>query len=194
MSDAQVPETTSDQAREIRKGGAGVLVLGILTMVLGFFVMGIPFIAGLAKVIVIGVFLIVGGILELVHTFTGGTHRSKVLGVLGGLLSVLCGGLMLAHPLLGLYVITIVLIAYFLVDGVGRMVLGFQIRPAGGWGIVFASGLITLFLGITIWSQLPEAALWAIGLLVGVRILFAGITMIALGTTVRAVVPKPQDV
>ena len=191
MSEADVPEISREEATEVRKGGGVALILGVLMMILGFVVIGAPYVASLAKVIVVGAFLVVGGIFELVSAFTGNAQRSRILSLLGGALSILCGGMLLARPMLGLYVITIVLIAYFIVDGVGRIIISLQAKPEPGWGMILFSGIVTFVLGIMIWRQLPEAALWVVGLLVGIRILFAGITMITVGSAVRSVVPKP---
>jgi uncharacterized membrane protein HdeD (DUF308 family) len=193
MSDPEVPEITPAEAKEVRKGGGAALFLGVLLIILGLFVMGVPHIAGLAKVIVVGAFLAVGGMFEIVGAFTGSEGRSKLLSMLGGILSLVCGAMLLARPMLGLYVITIVLIAYFLVDGLSRIVFSLQLQPEQGWGLLLFSGIVTVVLAVMIWKQLPEAALWVVGLLVGIRILFAGITMITLGSAVRAVVPKPAS-
>jgi uncharacterized membrane protein HdeD (DUF308 family) len=95
---------------------------------------------------------------------------------------MLCGLVMLARPLLGLASITLVLISYFLVDGVMEIVASFQLKPQKGWGWMLVGGIATLALAFMIGSDWPLSGAWAIGVLVGVRLLFAGWSMIALGS------------
>ena len=75
---------------------------------------------------------------------------------------------MLAHPWLGLAVLTLVMAVYFVVEGIWKIVASFSFRPATGWLAVLASGVIGLVLGGLIWMQWPLSGLWAVGILVGV--------------------------
>ena len=68
------------------------------------------------------------------------------------------------------------------VDGIFRAVLGFQIRPRSGWGLVLVGGIISVVLGIMIWQQLPSAALWVLGLLLGINLVFSGVTFLMLSS------------
>ena len=49
------------------------------------------------------------------------------------------------------------------------------------------SGIITLLLGLIIWRQWPLSGVWAIGILIGVRILMIGMTMIFMGSAARVI-------
>ena len=66
------------------------------------------------------------------------------------------------------------------VDGIGKMVVSFQLRPLPGWGGTLFGGIVTLLLGIIIWRQWPVSGIWAIGILVGINILFSGWGMVRL--------------
>lgn len=191
MSEAEVPEITADEAKEVRKGGGWVVGLGFLTVLLGLFAMGSPAVAGAATSIFVGSFILIGGIFELIHAFQGNGWKAGILAFLGGALSIFCGVFMLARPLHAVVALTLVLAIFFVVDGIGRIVMSFKLKPESGWGVILFSGIITTILGFMIWRQWPVSGLWAIGLLVGIRILFAGISMITLGSVVRTVVPKP---
>ena len=98
-----------------------------------------------------------------------------------GTVTVIAGGYLVARPGMGLATLTLFLAAYFLVDGVFEIIWAFRLRPIKGWGWQLFSGIATLILGVMIWRQFPDSALWAVGLLVGVRLIFSGSSMIALG-------------
>jgi uncharacterized membrane protein HdeD (DUF308 family) len=80
--------------------------------------------------------------------------------------------------------ITLLLAAYFIVSGVIEAFGAFSARPANGWGWLFFSGIVSLALGVMLWKQFPLSGLWAVGTLIGIRLLMAGISLIAIGSIV----------
>ena len=74
-----------------------------------------------------------------------------------------------------------VLVIYFLVDGISAIWLGFKAKPIKGWGWTVFSGIAAIVLSILIWRNWPLSGPWAIGVLVGARLLFAGWAMMMLG-------------
>jgi len=164
--------------------------MGLLNMMLGFIAMGSPAMAGTAAVLIIGIMLLLSGLFELVHAFN--THKG-LAAFLGGALGIAGGALILARPLFGLALLALILAVYFVVDGIARMVSAFQARPIPGWGFVLFSGMISLLLGLMIWRGWPLSGLWAIGILVGIRIFMAGLTMLLLGTGVKPANIQPSN-
>jgi len=69
--------------------------------------------------------------------------------------------------------------------GISEIVAAIQIRPTQGWGFVLFSGIVSVILGFLIWNQWPLSAAWAIGVLVGIQLLFAGMTMITVGSVIK---------
>jgi uncharacterized membrane protein HdeD (DUF308 family) len=104
-----------------------------------------------------------------------------------GLLGVAAGLLTIAHPLLGLGFLTLLLSMYLCITGVAEAMLAFRLRPHAGWGWTLASGLAAIVLGAMIWSEWPVSGSWAIGLLVGINILFAGSSLMGLGMAARSI-------
>ena len=159
--------------------GRGCLTgMGLLNMMLGFIAMGSPAMAGTVAVLMIGIMLLLSGIIELIHAFN--THKG-LAAFLGGALGIAGGALILARPLYGLAILALILAVYFVVDGITRIASAFQVRPVPGWGFMLFSGIVSLMLGLMIWKHWPLSGLWAIGILVGVRIFMAGLTMLFLG-------------
>ena len=162
--------------------GRGLLIaLGILNIVFGIIAMGSPMIAGTAVTIVIGILLLGSGIFELVHAFQTKGWKIGFGSFISGALAILGGGLVMARPVYGMVVLTWILAFYFVLDGVIRSVSAFQLKPAQGWGWILFGGLVTVLLGLMIWGGWRVSGLWGVGLLVGIRILMSGWTMLLLG-------------
>ncbi len=93
--------------------------------------------------------------------------------------------MVLGQPLLGLATLTMVLAIYFLANGITEIIAAFQIRPTQGWGFVLFSGIISALLALMILNQWPLSGVWAIGVLVGIQLIFAGMTMITVGSVLK---------
>jgi uncharacterized membrane protein HdeD (DUF308 family) len=101
-----------------------------------------------------------------------------------------CAGIfMLMHPLLGVVSLTLLLAIFFLVEGVVEIFLYFKIRGAANAGWVLFDGIVTLILGFLIWRRWPSSSVWVIGTLVGISLIFSGISRFMLSSTVRRLTP-----
>jgi uncharacterized membrane protein HdeD (DUF308 family) len=184
MSDST--QQGQDEAIGVVKKGAGWLIfLGILTVVFGIFAISTPFIAGISVTIVVGALLLVNGVFHVVQGFGVPGWKGKTLTILVGVLTVIGGGLILSRPMLGLSVFTLMIAIYFVMEGVMTIIMSFQLKPEKGWGWALFSGIVSLLLGFIIWRQWPVSGVWAIGILVGVRMLMAGWGMIGVGSVAR---------
>lgn len=177
--------TASSAAKEVKESALLLIILGIGMIILGILAMGAPIVTGVAVGILVGVLIIAGGLAQAVYAFKAKSWGSGTVGVLLGGLSVLCGILMLGHPLFGLAFLTLLLAAYFVVDGIFEIAFAFRLKPLQGWGWTLISGIVSLLLGILIWRQWPLSGVWAVGLLVGINILFSGWSLVALGMAGR---------
>jgi uncharacterized membrane protein HdeD (DUF308 family) len=117
---------------------------------------------------------------------TGSLGKGVLVFVIGGL-TLLAGIALLANPLLASGVLTIVLAIYFVVDGVAEIATAVALPPGPGRGWLLFGGAVSILLGIIIWRQFPLSGVWAIGVLLGIKLLFGGMIMVAGGSTVRAV-------
>lgn len=151
-----------------------MMVLGVISILAGIAAMGSPFFAGSVITTMIGISLIIGGVMELLMAFTAKGWKAGIWAFLGGALAVIAGGLLIARPMIGSAVIGIILIAFFLADGVARSILAFQLKPIQGWGWQLTSGVASVILGILLWQNWPLSGLVAIGVLIGIRLLFSG--------------------
>jgi uncharacterized membrane protein HdeD (DUF308 family) len=167
-----------------KQGSRRLTILGIAVVILGVLSLLAPLVTGLTISVLVGVLLLAAGVARMVWAFGAGSFGRGLLAFLLGALSVGAGLLMLSRPLLGLATIALVLAAYFVVDGVVEIVAAFRARPRRGWGWLLFGGIASLLLGILIYEQWPISGVWAVGVLVGIRLLFAGWGMIGLGAVV----------
>jgi uncharacterized membrane protein HdeD (DUF308 family) len=107
-----------------------------------------------------------------------------------GLLTLLAGLALLAHPLFAAGVLTVMLAVYFILDGIGELAAGMRLRPADGWGWLLFGGIVSILLGLMIWGQFPLAGLWAVGILLGIKLFFIGLIMVTAGSAVRSIAKK----
>jgi uncharacterized membrane protein HdeD (DUF308 family) len=102
-----------------------------------------------------------------------------------GLLTLAAGLYLLLSPLDGTFTLTVMLVIWFVAIGIARIVIGIEERGTPGAGLLILSGTLSLVLGLMIALELPESATWAIGLIVGIDMVFSGVQLIALAQTLR---------
>ena len=177
----------NDVTESAGKGGKRMSRLGIASMVLGFLVMMAPMLVGVSPLWILGLLVIAAGFVRMFWAFQTGSLGKGVLVFVIGVLTVLCGVALLANPMFASGVLTIVLAVYFIVDGAAEIGAAFGRPPRSGKGWLFLGGAVSIVLGILIWRQFPLSGVWAIGVLLGIKLLFSGMIMVAAGSTVRAV-------
>jgi uncharacterized membrane protein HdeD (DUF308 family) len=166
----------------LQKGWRWLLGVGIVLSILGLLLIATPVLGTLAIDLLIGWFLIIGGVAQLIHAFMEKAWRGFLLELLSGALYAIVGILLVFYPMAGAQALTLFLAAFLAIDGVVRIGMALRLRPGHGWGLVLFGGIVTLILAAMIWTQWPGSAIWVIGLLVGINLLFTGwsLTMMAL--------------
>ncbi len=164
-----------------------LLIEGIVLVVLGLAAIIIPPLAGLAVTIWLGAIFLVGGIVELVATLREHGVPGYGWALLSGILAIIAGLLLLWNPMQGLLTLTYVLIAFFIIDGIATIMYAIAHRRelTGRWEWLLLNGIIDLVLAVIILSGMPGSAAWALGLLLGIDLVFAGSSLIAVALTAR---------
>ncbi len=160
---------------------------GIVLVVLGAGAIILPVIATLAFTLVIGwLFLISGGV-GLVTTLWMRSAPGFWWALLSALIGIIAGIVLIVWPISGTVSLTLVLIAFFVVEGVATLMYAFDHRSqlSGRWGWMLLSGIVDLILAGIIFAGLPGTATWALGLLVGINMLFGGTAMIGMALAAR---------
>ena len=168
------------------------LVEGIILCVLGFGAIVVPLIAGLATTVFLGWLFVVSGLVGLFCTFRARSAPGFGWSILSAAAAVIVGAILLWNPLQGMATLTFVLVAYFIVDGGAIIFLAIAHRRelSGKWQWMLVNGVIDLFLAGIIISGFPGTLVWALGLLVGIDLLFGGAALIAMALEARKTAPK----
>ena len=184
--------TTSDELRRdvasaIHAHWGLFLFEGIVLVLLGFAAIVVPVVATLAFTLVIGwLFLISGGV-GLVTTFWMRNAPGFWWALLSAAIALAAGVILILWPINGVLSLTLVLIAFFAVEGIATLMYAFEHKAqlSGRWGWMLASGIVDLILAGIIFAGLPGTAAWALGLLVGINMLFGGTAMIGMALAAR---------
>jgi uncharacterized membrane protein HdeD (DUF308 family) len=167
------------------------LAEGVVMMVLGVVAILVPEVATLAITLVIGWLFIIGGIFRTISLLQHRDMPGFGWSLATAVLAIVLGVILLLRPIAGALTLTIALIAFFILEGVSAIVLAIEHRRhLGSWGWVLFSGLIDLLLAFLIWDGWPSSADWAIGLLVGINMVFLGLSLIMTALAARTMAPK----
>ena len=177
----------SKMSAAVREHWKAFLFEGILLVVLGLAAMIVPPLASLAVTIFLGWMFLVSGVAGLALTFWAKQMPGFWWSLISAALAVAVGLILLARPVQGVLTLTIVLGAYFLAEGVTSIMYALEHRRelSERWSWMLFSGILDILISFLIISGLPGSAEWAIGLLVGINLLFGGASLIGMALAAR---------
>ena len=129
----------------------------------------------------------------LVLAFRAGSFGHGMMVFLVGALTAVAGIYMMAEPGVALVTMGVFLAMYFAVAGIVEVIYALRLKPEQGWGWLMFGGVVSLLLGIMMWRQMPLAGAWAIGVLVGIRLLMSGFQLLAIGGAAGRVADVVDD-
>ncbi len=188
MSDSL--ETAADAFRAamreaVRRYSLWYLVEGILLIITGFFAIVFPFFSSIAVLVLIGWLLIISGVLQG-FSLIGARHVPHFwLQLISVILAILIGILFLRDPAQSLLTITLLLIVFFMMEGISKLVFSLTIRPMPNWGWVLLSGIVGIVLSLILLASLPLTAVWLVGVLLGIQLIGIGSSLAYLAWQVR---------
>ena len=153
-------------------------VPGVLMCVVGLAAIAFPILSSLAVEMTTAVAFLAFGLIGIVAFFQSGMRGEFAIELMAAILYLIMGVVLLTDPLAGVLSMTLFVSAAFIVAGVSRCIAAFRMKSADGWGWVLANGVVSLLLGVMLGAQFPFSGLWALGLLVGMNLLFSGMTAI----------------
>jgi uncharacterized membrane protein HdeD (DUF308 family) len=172
----------------VRQASTWSTLWGVLLIVLGILAVGSPLVAAVAVNVVIAWVIVVAGAVHLMLAFQAHSAGSVIWRLLVGVAYVFFGLYLIMHPALGVATLTLLLASLFLVEGILNIVSFFRVRSLQGSSWLLIDGIITLILGLMIYTQWPSSSAWAIGTLVGVSLIVSGVSGVMLSFAVRKAV------
>lgn len=165
----------------IRSNAKTARWVGIFLVIAGIVSLFAPLAAGAALATMVGLLLAFGGISLLVLAFRAGSFGHGMVVFLVGALTAVAGIYMMSEPGVALVTMGVFLAMYFAVTGIVEIIYALRLKPVQGWGWLLFGGIVSLLLGIMMWRQMPLSGAWAIGVLVGIRLLMSGFELLAMG-------------
>jgi len=167
------------------------LAEGIILVILGILAVVVPPIATIAVEVLIGWLLLMSGIVGLISTFRTRGAPGFGWSLLSAVIGTVAGIVLLAWPLSGALSLTLILTVFLVLEGVVSILYALEHKRelSGRWGMMLFSGVVDLFLAGIIFAGLPGTAAWAIGLLVGINLVFGGSALIGMALHARNIAP-----
>jgi uncharacterized membrane protein HdeD (DUF308 family) len=174
----------------VKKAVGWSIGLSVLMIVAGFLAIAVPQAAGIAVNLLVAWLLVFSGAAHLVFAWHTRTTGGMLWELLLGILYIFIGAYLLFHPVAGLASLTLALAIYLFAEGILELTLSFRLRPMPGSNWLLFDGIITLILSVLIWRTWPSSTEWVIGTLVGISMLFSGISRLMLSLAARGLVAK----
>ena len=163
-----------------------LLTAGIISAVLGAIAIIVPPLASVTITLLVGILLLIGAVAYVAEAISRGTTGHRIWSFIVAIVYVIAGVWLIVNPTEGTITLTWVLAVFFLIIGLFRIIAGIGARgqvPNAGWTIV--NGVLAVLIAVLVIADLPSSAAWAIGLLVGIQLLFDGIMMIVAGMAAK---------
>ena len=166
------------------------IALSILLIIAGLIALFLPFISGVAITLFFGWMMILSGITHLVFAFKTHTTGGRVWEIIIGIIYLFTGFYLILHPLDALLALTLILACYLFFEAIVEFIQYFQLRPRHGAGWLIVDGIITFILAIMIWRAWPASSVWVIGTLVGISMIFSGVSRLMLSLAAKRFVNR----
>jgi len=188
---ADLDKLQSAVANSLHEHWRFFLTEGIILFILGTLAIVVPPIATIAVEILIGWLLLLSGIVGLISTFRTRGAPGFGWSLLSAVIGIVAGVVLLAWPLSGAFSLTLILTVFLVLEGVVSILYALEHKRelSGRWGMMLISGVVDLILAGIIFAGLPGTAAWAIGLLVGINLVFGGSALIAMALHARNITP-----
>jgi uncharacterized membrane protein HdeD (DUF308 family) len=178
------------EAAALRGNWFWFVILGVGLVVLGTLALGSAWVASLTTALFLGILILTGGVVETLGAFWCRAWSGFFFHLLSGVLAIVIGAFFLKAPVDAVLTLTLLVACFLMVGGIFKIVSAASYRFAA-WGWTLFSGVIDVVLGVMIWVEWPDSALWVIGLFVGISLVFRGFNWIGLGLTLRSLPAKP---
>jgi uncharacterized membrane protein HdeD (DUF308 family) len=185
LSQADIEAKLAKARQHIAEKWGWFLALGIVLILVGIAAICFPLVSTIAAKIFLGWLFLIGGVFLIIHAFSAQGWGGFLWSLLIGVLYLIAGGYLAFFPLTGLLTLAILLAILFVAEGIMEIIMAFRVHPSDGRVWLLLSGIAALVVGVLIFLGLPSSAGWALGLLVGINLLFSGWSYVFLAMSGR---------
>ena len=175
-------------ANAVREHSKFFLAEGVILVLLGALAIFLPLFATVTITIILGWIFLASGIVGLITTFGARLAPGFWWSLASALIALAVGFVLLVEPITGALSLTLVLIVFFTVEGIASIMYALEHRRelSGRWEWMLISGIVDLLLAGIIFAGFPGTAAWALGLLVGINMIFGGVALVGIAAHARS--------
>lgn len=170
---------------KLRQSAGIAQIAGVLMIIFGALAVLLPGAFSLGLELFLGWLFLIGGVLSAVTAFQHLSVKGQGWAALNGVLAAITGGLLIARPLLGVFTLTLLLTAFYVADGVCKLVAAARGEHLPARGLVVMNGVFGLIIAGIVISEWPLSAEWFLGLIIGVNLLLGGMTLLGLAAAAK---------
>ena len=185
LTETPQPFGTAPVLAPLRAKSGWIIALGVIYVIAGLIALASIVEATVVSVFIVGIMMLIAGVVEVVSAFQMRNWGRFFFWLILGVLYIVAGFIAFENPLLTAVWLTLFLGAALVASGILRIFLAFSMQEGSPWVWVVVSGLITLLLGIIILAHWPVSAVYTLGIFLGVDLVFAGVSWIAFGLSLR---------
>lgn len=170
-----------------RMGSKAMMLMGIILIILAIILLLSPMAAGEFVIMAVAAVLVITGIAQVIQAFRSPGSADRIVSAVLGALVIGLGLMVWRNPEIGSGFLMVLLMLFFVVNGLWKVTTAWRFRGASGWIWLMLSGLVSLFFVWLLWSQWPVAGAWVIGVFIGIDLLLTGLSMVVLSITARRI-------
>lgn len=170
-----------------KMGSKALMLTGIVLVILGALLLASPMAAGEFVIMAVAAVLFITGVAQLIQSFRSPGGADRILSAILGAVIAGLGVMVWRNPEIGSSFLMVLLMIFFVVNGLWKISTAWRFRRASGWIWLMLSGLVSLVFVYLLWSQWPVAGAWVIGVFIGIDLLLAGLAMVILAFTARRI-------
>lgn len=174
--DAAVAESRAHVAKVVRRNTGLFLVQAVLMVIAGIVALGYPLVTTIAVTLFLGWMLIFSGIVQAITLVANSRLPHFWLQLVSAVLSIVVGVLFIRNPGVAVTTLALLLVIYFIVEGISKVVLAISVRPLSNWGWILVSGLVGIVLGVWLMMN-PAMSIVFLGLFIGIQLIAEGIAI-----------------
>lgn len=176
----------SDVAALMQAHWRRFLVQGVLMIALGTLAVALPVVTTLAVEILVGWLFVIGGVWRAISLARSSRMPGFGWSLAMAIVAIAFGAMLVMMPLAGMLTLTMLLITFFVLEAIGKILFALDLRKhSHSWSWALATGIVDLFLAALIFAGWPSTAAWAIGLLVGINMIFFGVSLVMISLAAR---------
>lgn len=178
MTDKVQSTAVTGMSGEVSANRPWFLGLGSISMLLGLAAIIFPFTAALTVELLIGWILLLTGVFGLIHAWRINAWHGFRFSLASSLVALALGLVLVLFPRSGIVSLALLVALFFIASGILRIMMAWRLKPLDRWLWLLLSGVAALLMAFFMLMLWPEAAGWVIGILLGVDLLFSGLTLV----------------